>query len=215
MTPASKVDYLSFRKLDVFRDPVSRYASRHSTNARLNPGTYESCSIFAIMEGRVMSRVLTQSDGVDPGCSLSARSIANTAVPWVPLTDGKSFKPLRFLGGNRGFVELLRLEPGAAIPTHRHTGEVHAFNVQGSRQLCTGEIVGPGDYVYEPAGNVDSWKVIGDVPLVVLVVVNGAVEYLGQNNSVTSVYTADVLMEMYRRHCEANEIEVLELTDKL
>jgi quercetin dioxygenase-like cupin family protein len=161
----------------------------------------------------VRSSISSQSDEVDPRCLVSARSIANNVVPWVPLTDGKSFKPLRFLSGNRGFVELLRLEPGAAIPTHRHTGEVHAFNMQGSRQLGSGEIVGPGDYVYEPAGNVDSWKVVGDVPLVVLVVVSGAVEYLGPDDRVTSIYTADVLMEMYRRYCEANEIEVLELTD--
>ncbi len=41
----------------------------------------------------------------------------------------------------------------------------------------------------------------------------GAVEYLGPDNRVTRIYTADVLMEMYRRYCEANEIEVLELTD--
>jgi 2,4'-dihydroxyacetophenone dioxygenase len=58
---------------------------------------------------------------------------------------------------------LLRLEPGAEIATHRHTGEVHAFNLEGSRQLSSGEIIGPGDYVYEPLGNMDSWKVVGDV----------------------------------------------------
>lgn len=49
--------------------------------------------------------------------------------------------------------------------------------------------------MYEPAGNVDSWKVVGDVPLVILVVVMGAVEYLGPDDTVTSVYTADTLME--------------------
>jgi quercetin dioxygenase-like cupin family protein len=51
--------------------------------------------------------------------------------------------------GNRGFVELLRFEPRSFSPLHRHTGEVHAFNLEGSRKLCTGELIGPGDYVYE------------------------------------------------------------------
>lgn len=55
-----------------------------------------------------------------------ARTLAQATVPWVPLSEGKSFKPLRFLSGKRGFAELLRLEPGAVIPLHRHTGEVHA-----------------------------------------------------------------------------------------
>lgn len=143
----------------------------------------------------------------------AARTFTYEAIPWVPLPGGKSFKPLRFLSGNRGFVELLRLEPGSEISTHRHTGEVHAFNVEGSRELSSGEIIGPGQYVYEPAGNIDSWRVVGDAPLIVLVVVTGAVEYLSPGDSVTNVYTADTLLELYRRHCEEHGLEVLDLID--
>ena len=65
----------------------------------------------------------------------AARISLREGLPWAPLSDGKSFKPLRFLTGNRGFVELLRLEPGEEIAAHRHTGEVHAFNLEGLRQL--------------------------------------------------------------------------------
>jgi len=142
-----------------------------------------------------------------------ARTFSHESIPWVPLPGGKSFKPLRFLNGNRGFVELLRLEPGSEISTHRHTGEVHAFNVEGSRELSSGEIIRPGDYVYEPAGNIDSWRVVGYTSLIVLVVVMGAVEYLGPGNSVTSVYTADILWDLYRRHCEEHGLEILDLID--
>jgi len=144
---------------------------------------------------------------------VAARSVSHNAIPWVPLPGGKACKPLRFLSGNRGFVELLRLERGSEISTHRHTGEVHAFNVEGSRELSSGEIIRPGDYVYEPAGNIDSWRVVGDAPLVVLVVVMGAVEYLVPSDSVTSVYTADTLLALYRRHCEEHGVEVLDLID--
>ena len=144
---------------------------------------------------------------------LRARDVAADAAPWVPLSSGKAFKPLRFLRDDRGFVELLRLEPGEQIALHRHTGEVHAFNLQGSRQLCTGEVIGRGGYVYEPPGNVDSWKVIGDTQLVVFVVVTGAVEYLGADGAVTSRYTASRLLEIYRRHCAANGLGVLDLED--
>jgi quercetin dioxygenase-like cupin family protein len=140
-----------------------------------------------------------------------ARDLAANATPWVPLARGKAFKPLRFLRDDRGFVELLRLEPGEAIALHRHTGEVHAFNLQGSRELCTGETVGPGGYVYEPAGNVDSWKVVGATPLIVLVVVMGAVEYLGPDGTVTSRYTASRLFDIYREHCAASGLDVLDL----
>jgi 2,4'-dihydroxyacetophenone dioxygenase len=147
------------------------------------------------------------------GPFLPARMIAESAAPWIPITEKKSFKPLRFFSGNRGFVELLRLEPGEEVPLHRHTGEVHAFNLEGSRQLCSGELIGPGDYVYEPAGNIDSWKIVGDTPLIIFVVLIGAVEYLGPDHSVTALVTADTLMERYHRHCAANNISPLDLVD--
>ena len=144
---------------------------------------------------------------------LPARDVANAAVPWVPLGADKAFKPLRFFRDNRGFVELLRLQPGAVIPLHRHTGEVHAFNLQGSRRICTGEIVGPGGYVHEPAGNTDSWQVHGEEELVVMVVVMGAVEYLADDGHVSKRYSADTLLEIYREFCRAQGIDEVDLID--
>ncbi|MFC6977960.1 cupin domain-containing protein [Microbulbifer taiwanensis] len=133
--------------------------------------------------------------------------------PWVPLGEGKAFKPLRFLADNRGFVELLRLEPGVEIGWHRHTGEVHAYNLQGSRELHTGERISPGDYVYEPPGNIDKWQAVGEVPLVVLVVVMGAVDYLGADGEVSGRYSAGTLLDLYRQHCEQEGLEMLDLTE--
>jgi quercetin dioxygenase-like cupin family protein len=144
---------------------------------------------------------------------LPARNLAQTALPWIPLAEGKSFKPLRFLSGNRGFAELLRIEPGTIIPLHRHSGEIHAFNLEGWRGLCSGELIGPGDYVYEPAGNVDSWRVVGEVPCVIFVTVSGSVEFLGPDNTVTRSVSADTLMEIYRQYCTMKGIETLDLVD--
>ena len=124
-------------------------------------------------------------------------------VPWVPLAPGKSFKPLLFMPDDRGWVQLLRLAPGTVIPRHRHTGEVHAWNVRGSRRLQTGELVGPGGYVYEPAGNEDSWQAVGDEALVVHAVVYGAVEYLDEEGRVTSRVTTTSLEEIARKYFES------------
>lgn len=134
--------------------------------------------------------------------------------PWIPEGPGKWPRPLRFLKDDRGWVELMRLEPGIKLGLHRHTGEVHAFNLEGQRRLCTGETVGPGDYVHEPAGNADWWEAVGDVPLVVMVVVMGAVEYVGHDGTVKRrITTADRIAD-YRRHCEEAGIEPQDLLER-
>ena len=161
----------------------------------------------------MMTLIAFPNDSMGAASFLPARAIGHGTVPWVPLSPGKSFKPLRFLRDDRGFVELMWLDPGEEIPLHRHTGEVHALNLEGSRKLNTGEIVGPGDYVYEPAGNVDSWKVVGDVPLVVMVVVTGAVEYLDAEGRVTRRYTAQTLRDLYDAYCRSRGIGVRDLVE--
>lgn len=114
----------------------------------------------------------------------SADPLHTEGMAWIPTGGGKAFRPLRFEAD--GWSELMYLEPGSVVPLHRHTGEVHAYNLSGSRQILgTGEIVGPGDYVYEPAGNVDAWEAVGDEPCVVHIKVTGAVEYFDEAGAVT------------------------------
>lgn len=144
---------------------------------------------------------------------LPARTISGHDMPWIPESPVKSWKPLRFFADGRGFVEMMRMSPGATMPLHRHTGEIHAFNLKGERVLCTGECIGPGDYVYEPPGNTDWWKVVGDVPLTVLVVVHGEVEFLAADGSVRNRVSAATQLEAYRQYCEANGLPVRDLID--
>ena len=137
----------------------------------------------------------------------TAQTIADTDSPWVPTGSGTAFKLLRLLPDNSGFVELMRVDPGAQIPLHRHTGPIHAYNLQGTRELCTGERIGPGEYVYEPAGNTDWWRAVGDEPVLLFIVVHGAVEYLDANDQVTRRIDGQALYELYRRHCEETGLD--------
>ena len=123
------------------------------------------------------------------------------SLPWQPLRPGFSAKILRGGGDGDTRVQLLRIEPGVVIPRHRHTGEVHAWNLAGQRKLLdTGEIIGPGGYVYEPPGNVDSWMAVGDEPLVVFVTVRGAIEYVDEQGAPTGERTSTAsVTEAYRR----------------
>jgi hypothetical protein len=141
---------------------------------------------------------------------LSAPALAHPLhteqLAWVPTGPGKSFRPLRFEPD--GWSELMRLEPGSLVGWHLHTGDVHAFNLIGTRQiLSTGETVGPGDYVYEPAGNVDTWQAVGEQPCIVHIKVVGAVEYLDENGNVVGGADTASQQAAYLAWCQQHRTE--------
>ncbi len=121
------------------------------------------------------------------------------SLPWQPIAPGFDLKLLRGERDGDTRAVLLRLEPGTVIGKHRHEGEVHAWNVAGSRKILeSGRVIGPGGYVYEPPGNVDSWMAVGDEPLVVFVTVQGAIESLDERGNVTSRDSTASVSEAYR-----------------
>lgn len=125
------------------------------------------------------------------------------SLPWQPISPGFSLKVLH--GGTDADTRalLLRVDPGTVMARHRHEGEVHGYNLSGKRKLLdTGAIIEAGGYVYEPAGNVDSWMAVGDEPAIIFVTVRGAMETLGERDEVVSRSTTSSLTESYRRFRE-------------
>lgn len=157
----------------------------------------------------------TEVNGADMTTHTStqlANPLTTNTMEWIPSAGGKSFKPLRFEAG--GWTELMRLDPGSLVARHRHTGDVHAFNLTGTRNiLSTGEIVGPGDYVYEPAGNIDTWQAIGDEPCIVHIKIAGAVQYLDDVDTV--IDTADAAsqraayLDWCQQHGQQPDVQIL------
>jgi len=134
-----------------------------------------------------------------------ALPVDTDGMPWIATGPGKSFRPLRFAAD--GWSELMRLEPGSAVALHRHTGEVHAFNIHGTREILgSGELVGPGGYVYEPAGTVDGWGAVGDEPCVVHIKVAGIIEYLDDNGQVIESVNAETQRAVYLAWCQAHDV---------
>jgi hypothetical protein len=131
------------------------------------------------------------------------------SMPWIATGPGKAFRPLRFTAD--GWSELMRLEPGSMVALHRHTGEVHAFNLSGTREIFgTGDRVGPGGYVYELAGNVDEWGAVGDEPCIVHIKVAGAVEYLGEDGQVVETVSAETQRAAYLAWCREHGVRPAE-----
>lgn len=102
---------------------------------------------------------------------LTSPVIDTGKLPWMPLSPGVEVRLLRLEGDERSLQ--LKVDPGVRIAPHRHDGEVNAYGVRGARKLGSGEIAGPGSYVYEPAGNCDTWQAVGDEPCVVQISMAG------------------------------------------
>ena len=134
-----------------------------------------------------------------------ANPLHTAEMPWIPTGPGNCFRPLRF--GAAGWSELMRVEPGRGAALHRHTGPVHAFNLTGTRRIHgSGELVGPGDYVYEPGGMVDGWEAVGDEPCVIHLNITGAVEYVDEAGEVTAVYDSASQRAVYLAWCREHGV---------
>jgi 2,4'-dihydroxyacetophenone dioxygenase len=135
-----------------------------------------------------------------------ANALHTNDMPWIPTGPGNSFRPLRF--SSEGWSELMRVEPGRGAGLHRHTGPVHAFNLAGTRRILgSGELVGPGDYVYEPGGMVDGWEAIGGEACIVHLNIVGAVEYLDDAGRIVAVFDSDSQRAAYLAWCTQNGVE--------
>jgi 2,4'-dihydroxyacetophenone dioxygenase len=132
--------------------------------------------------------------------SLTQQLVHAETLPWQPLKPGFSMKLLYADSETDVRIQLLRLEPGTVIERHRHGGSVHAYNLSGQRMLLdTRELVGPGGYVHEPPGNVDSWMAVGDEPVIVFVTVQGAISYIDDRGEVRSTNTTREIADRYQR----------------
>ena len=133
--------------------------------------------------------------------NMTATPIDTCGLPWMPLGAGIFARFLRLVGDERSLQ--LKVMPGTVIGKHAHSGSVNAYGISGARRLEDGSIAGPGSYVFEPAGNVDSWACEGDEPCVVQISMAGALVYLADDGSqisrtdTTSLRTA--YREWYRR----------------
>ncbi|WP_421739137.1 cupin domain-containing protein [Caulobacter sp.] len=136
----------------------------------------------------------------------NAHAVATEDIPWVPLRAGLSMRPLHF--EENGYALQLRLEPGTVIAPHRHTGITHALNLSGYREILeSGEIIGPGDFIFEPIGNTDSWRCHGDAPCIIQLSLTGRVEYLGPDGEVESYSDSDTAREAYLAYCQKQGVQ--------
>lgn len=71
-------------------------------------------------------------------------TIAGDDGEWQPFLEGVQIKVLREQAGVLSY--LLRLEPGATVPPHRHPQDEECIVIEGSLRVGTHTTFGPGSY---------------------------------------------------------------------
>ncbi|MBL8314238.1 MAG: cupin domain-containing protein [Rubrivivax sp.] len=71
-------------------------------------------------------------------------TIASDEGEWQPLLDGVAIKVLRANAGVLSY--LLRLQPGATLPPHRHPHDEECIVLEGRLQVGSLIEIGPGGY---------------------------------------------------------------------
>ena len=81
-------------------------------------------------------------------------------LPFVALGDGTHLQLLLADIDEGLWVIRTKFEPGVVVPTHKHTGPVHAFTLSGSWKYKEyPEVNVAGSYLYEPAHSVHTLMV--------------------------------------------------------
>ena len=128
-------------------------------------------------------------------------------LPFVALGDGTHIQLLQADVEAGLWVVRTRFEPGAVVPTHKHTGPVFAVTFAGRWKYAEyPEVNTAGSYLYEPAGSVHTLTVPDDNTELtdVWFAIWGANLNLDDAGNVASVIDAGVVREGYIALCEAN-----------
>jgi quercetin dioxygenase-like cupin family protein len=130
---------------------------------------------------------------------------AEDDLPFVDTGGGVHIQLLQVDVEQGLWVVRSRFEPGTTIPTHKHTGPVHAVTLAGSwKYLEYPEVNTPGSYLYEPAGSIHTLTVPSEVQGVtdVWFAIHGANLDLDADGNVTSVIDAAIVRDGYFALCE-------------
>lgn len=138
---------------------------------------------------------------------LPDQAIDSDELPWVPFTDGGTFRPLRFDMVRGQWIEITRMTPQCRVSRHRHLGgQVLGFCLEGSwRYLERDWVAKPGTLIYEPPGDVHTLEA-GPEGMTTLFVIEGSIQYLDDADAVVAQDDVLSIARMYYDHCRATGI---------
>src|ERR1039458_1718722 len=129
--------------------------------------------------------------------------IAEPDGPWIPGEPGTFNKFLSFDLNQNSFAVLLKCEPGSGIKRHFHAGTVVGYTVQGSWKYDEYDwIATPGSFVYEPAGEAHTLRIVGNETMMTFFHVLGPHMTLDEAGKQIGYVDAFTLLEFCRQYCQ-------------
>jgi 2,4'-dihydroxyacetophenone dioxygenase len=142
--------------------------------------------------------------------------VGSDKLPWVPFAPFSDQVHLKYykIDPVRGeIVASMRIEPGAQLPTHYHTGIVIIHTIRGAwRYIEHDWTSSAGDTVYETAGSSHTPETVGDEVAETFLILVGELEFLDENGTLVARENWKTAMARYHDYCDAQGIEPVDLT---
>ena len=124
---------------------------------------------------------------------------------WVRQAPGVEYSPIVLCASQGYYVNLLRVTRSGVLSSHRHFGPVHAFTLKGTWYYEEHPWrAQPGDYVYEPPGELHTLIVPQDCPeMITLFHVTGGYSYVGKDGQLTGFEGVFTKLAALETHCRS------------
>ncbi|HSW07037.1 2,4'-dihydroxyacetophenone dioxygenase family protein, partial [Aquabacterium sp.] len=129
---------------------------------------------------------------------------AESELPFVEFEPGITMQVVQVDIPSGLWIVRMRMQPGATLATHKHTGEVYAFTLSGSWKYLEYDAVNrAGSYLYEPAGSIHTLHVPASNTEItdVWFAIRGPNLNLDAEGKVTLVLDAGLVLKVYRSRC--------------
>ena len=124
-------------------------------------------------------------------------------IPWTKVYEGVSIKELRSCAVTGQWVQLIKMEAGAALPKHFHLGAGEFIVIKGEF-VYRGGTARTGDYGYEPLGAYhDEPRATEET--VLFYIGYGALALLNPDGTLKGVMGANVINEFASRAAASGE----------
>ena len=129
---------------------------------------------------------------------------AESELPFVEFEPGVEMQVVQVDIPSGLWVVRMRMQPGATLHTHKHSGEVYAFTLAGSWKYLEYDAVNrAGSYLYEPAGSIHTLHVPASNTEVtdVWFAIRGPNLNLDAAGGVTLILDAGLVLRVYLSKC--------------